>query len=70
MASEIIIDDFVDRLSHWSTGMTGADIANLCNEAALIAARDDDYEKGIQKFHFEMAYERIVSGKQTFKVQI
>ena len=39
----------------------GADIANICNEAALIAARDA--EKEIQMTHFEQAVERVVAGK-------
>ena len=40
--------------------MTGADIANVCNEAALIAARD--LNKSILMIHFEQAIERVVAG--------
>ncbi len=42
--------------------VAGADIANVCNEAALIAARDlnDD----ILAKHFEQAIERVVAGME------
>ena len=39
----------------------GADIANVCNEAALIAARD--LNDSIDLKHFEQATERVVAGK-------
>jgi len=39
---------------------TGADIANVCNEAALIAARD--LNTSIELKHFEQAIERVVAG--------
>ena len=40
--------------------VTGADIANVCNEAALIAARD--LNSSILMSHFEQAIERVVAG--------
>ena len=40
---------------------TGADIANVCNEAALIAARD--MNESIDQKHFEQAIERVVAGR-------
>lgn len=40
----------------------GADIANVCNEAALIAARDLSSSISIQ--HFEQAIERVVAGME------
>lgn len=39
---------------------TGADIANVCNEAALIAARE--LSPDIKMLHFEQAMERVVGG--------
>lgn len=42
--------------------MSGADIARLCNEAALSAARRDDKVVGVTKADFEAALERIVAG--------
>lgn len=40
----------------------GADIANVCNEAALIAARD--LNNSINLKHFEQAIERVVAGME------
>lgn len=56
------IDDSVDPdfLSKQTPGFSGADIANVCNEAALIAARWD--KKVIQKQDFLDAVDRIVGG--------
>ena len=50
-------------------GFTGADVANVCNEAALIAARD--LSESIVLKHFEAAIERVVAGmeKKTQVVQ-
>ena len=39
---------------------TGADIANICNEAALHAAREG--HKSIDTFNFEYAVERVIAG--------
>lgn len=39
----------------------GADIANICNEAALHAAREG--HKSIDTFNFEYAVERVIAGK-------
>ncbi len=41
-------------------GFTGADLANLVNEAAILATRDDSPEVGMD--HFNRAVERIVAG--------
>lgn len=48
------------KLAALTPGFTGADIANVCNEAALIAARY--LEKNIIFKHFEQAIERVVAG--------
>ncbi|MDA8594956.1 ATP-dependent zinc metalloprotease FtsH [Flavobacteriaceae bacterium] len=50
----------VDFLSQQTPGFSGADIANLCNEAALIAARNG--KKLIEKQDFLDAVDRIVGG--------
>lgn len=50
----------VDFLAKQTPGFSGADIANVCNEAALIAARKD--KKQIEKQDFLDAVDRIVGG--------
>jgi cell division protease FtsH len=50
----------VEFLAKQTPGFSGADIANVCNEAALIAARGD--KKQIDKQDFLDAIDRIVGG--------
>jgi len=50
----------VDFLARQTPGFSGADIANVCNEAALIAARKN--KKSVQKQDFLDAVDRIVGG--------
>ena len=58
----IKIDESVDAefMARQTPGFSGADIANVCNEAALIAARSD--KKFVQKEDFMNAIDRIVGG--------
>jgi len=58
----IKIDSHVDTefLARQTPGFSGADIANVCNEAALIAARNG--KKWVQKDDFMSAVDRIVGG--------
>ncbi len=50
----------VDYLARQTPGFSGADIANVCNEAALIAARHDS--KVVGKQDFLDAVDRIIGG--------
>ena len=50
----------VDFLARHTPGFSGADIANVCNEAALIAARHNSTHVGKQ--HFLNAVDRIIGG--------
>jgi len=50
----------IDFLSKQTPGFSGADIANVCNEAALIAARKN--KKSVGKQDFLDAVDRIVGG--------
>ena len=50
----------IDFLAKQTPGFSGADIANVCNEAALIAARKD--KKSIGKQDFLDAVDRIIGG--------
>ena len=59
---KVKIDDTVDIdfLSRQTPGFSGADIANVCNEAALIAARHN--KKHVGKQDFLDAVDRIIGG--------
>ncbi|MEX0274785.1 MAG: ATP-dependent zinc metalloprotease FtsH [Flavobacteriaceae bacterium] len=50
----------LDFLARQTPGFSGADIANVCNEAALIAARKE--KKAVSKQDFLDAVDRIVGG--------
>uniref|UniRef100_W5N2N5 AFG3-like AAA ATPase 2 n=2 Tax=Lepisosteus oculatus TaxID=7918 RepID=W5N2N5_LEPOC len=48
------------KMAALTPGFSGADIANVCNEAALIAARH--LSDSINQKHFEQAIERVIGG--------
>lgn len=58
--AENIDKDLAGRLATLTPGFSGADIANVCNEAALIAARFN--AKAVTLRHFELAIERVIGG--------
>ena len=58
--SEKTRDHLAERLAFLCPGFAGADIANVCNEAALIAARFN--AENVQLKHFEAAIERVIAG--------
>lgn len=55
-------EDVARKMAALTPGFTGADIANACNEAALIAARDLNKSVGLK--HFEQAIERVIAGME------
>jgi cell division protease FtsH len=56
----------LERVARHTSGLTGADLANLCNEAAILAGRNQrDF---ITQSDFENAFERVVAGLQSRKV--
>ena len=55
----------VDLLARQTPGFSGADIANVCNEAALIAARHS--KESVGKDDFLAAIDRIVGGLEKQK---
>lgn len=59
---KVKIDDSVEvaRLAKLTPGFVGADLANLVNEAALLAARRD--RKAVTMDDFEEGFERVVAG--------
>jgi cell division protease FtsH len=50
----------LEKVARAMIGMSGADLRNLCNEAALLAARDNKH--GIAQVHFDRAADRIRMG--------
>merc|ERR1712086_483346 len=54
------MEDIAQRMASLTPGFSGADIANICNEAALIAARMK--AKSVSEAHFELAIDRVVGG--------
>ncbi len=50
----------IEFLAKQTPGFSGADIANVCNEAALIAARNN--KKSVEKQDFLDAVDRIIGG--------
>ena len=55
-------DELSRKLAALTPGFSGADIANVSNEAALIAARDLSEDITIK--HFEAAIERVIAGME------
>ncbi len=56
----LALDVDLNLLARTTTGLSGADLANLCNEAALIAAREIHSQTGMSDF--EEALDRILLG--------
>ncbi|HET8652931.1 MAG TPA: AAA family ATPase [Gaiellaceae bacterium] len=53
-------------IARQTAGLTGADLANVANEAAIFAARED--RNDISQANFEAAMERVVAGLQQRRV--
>jgi AFG3 family protein len=53
-------EEYARRMATLTPGFSGADIANICNEAAIIAARTSLDSVGIKQF--EEAVERVIGG--------
>lgn len=60
MRLEKPLEHFSERLAALTPGFAGAEIANICNEAALIAARSD--KDAIGMMDFEAAVDRVIGG--------
>lgn len=60
LAASVNKDLISDKLSTLTPGFSGADVANVCNEAALIAARKG--ATGVEELHFDLAIERVIAG--------
>lgn len=60
LTSDNPYSNLAHRLALLTPGFSGADIANVCNEAALYAARKG--ADSINLMHFEQAIERVIAG--------
>ena len=58
--TELDITALARQLAALTHGFTGAEIANVCNEAALVAAREG--RDSVATEHFKAAMERVVTG--------
>ena len=60
MNPELTRDDYATKMATLTPGFSGADIANICNEAAIISARKSMTVVSIKQF--EIATERVLAG--------
>jgi AFG3 family protein len=60
------VADYSGRLAALTPGFVGADIANICNEAAIVAARRDKSQVDLSDF--ESATDRVIGGLESRKV--
>ena len=56
----------LEVIARQTSGMTGADLANICNEAAIFAGRE--HRDHLLTRDFEAALERVVAGMQSRRV--
>ena len=62
------VNTITERLATLTPGFSGADLANLVNEAALHAARIKNDK--VRKANFEYAIERVIAGNITWIVNL
>src|SRR5688500_155837 len=63
-SSKPLADDVdLQILARQTSGLTGADLANLCNEAAIAAVRS--HREALAQCDFDSALERVVAGMQS-----
>ena len=60
------VEDIAGRLAGLTPGFAGADIANICNEAAIVAARRK--AETVAMDDFEKATDRIIGGLESNKI--
>ena len=56
------MEEYARRMATLTPGFSGADIKNLCNEAAIVAAREG--KESVSLIDFELATERVIGGVQ------
>src|SRR4051794_31941039 len=65
-ADKPLRDVDLELVARQTSGLTGADLANICNEAAIMAGRE--HRREIEARDFEQALERVIAGMQSRKV--
>jgi len=60
------VDDIAGRLAGLTPGFAGADIENICNEAAIVAARRQ--AECVTMSDFEKATDRVIGGLESNKI--
>ena len=60
------MEEYAKRLATLTPGFSGAEIANLCNEAAIMAARAN--KSYVDAHDFEMASERVMAGLEKKRI--
>ena len=60
------IESYASRLAALTPGFSGADIANICNEAAILAARKS--KVAVEITDFESATDRVIGGLESKKL--
>lgn len=66
LSDERTIEKYAKRLATLTPGFSGADISNICNEAAILAARND--RESVTPYDFEMAVERVIGGLEQKRI--
>ena len=61
-----VADVDLAKVAAQTSGLTGADLANLCNEAAIHCGRRGDTQ--VQQADFDTALERVIAGVQSRRV--
>jgi cell division protease FtsH len=56
----------LELIARQTSNLTGADLANICNEAAIFAGRD--HRETIRTKDFQSALERVIAGMQSRRV--
>jgi len=66
LESSKTMEQYATRLATLTPGFSGADIANLCNEAAILAARHN--KEFVESLDFELSTERVIAGLERKKL--
>jgi AFG3 family protein len=66
LSDERTIAKYANRLATLTPGFSGADISNICNEAAIVAARKN--RPAVTPKDFEEAVERVIGGLEQKRI--